>query len=76
MLLQDVILLVLPIIIMGLAYWLIAARLWKGLRHETGGNANNGSRLQTLMAAETAVPLNDICSSGCTGKRQYNRFVK
>ena len=55
---------------MGLAYWLIAARLWRGLRHETGGNSSttsNGSRAQTLMTDESAVPLGDVCGTSCTG---------
>lgn len=62
--------LVLPLLIMGLAYWLIAARLWRGLRHETGGNSSttNGSRLQTLMAAESTAPLSDVCGSSCAGE--------
>lgn len=34
-LLLDAILLIIPLLIMALAYWLIAARLWKGLRHVT-----------------------------------------
>ncbi|KAI9555190.1 hypothetical protein GHT06_017705 [Daphnia sinensis] len=67
-LLLDVILLVLPLLIMGLAYWLIAARLWRGLRHETGGNSstNNCSRLQTMMAADVTAPLANVCGSSCT----------
>lgn len=55
---------------MGLAYWLIAARLWRGLRHETSSsvNTNTGSRLQTMMAAaESSAPLENICGSSCTG---------
>ncbi len=55
---------------MGLAYWLIAARLWRGLRHETSTsiNTNTGSRLQTMMAAaESSAPLENICGSSCTG---------
>jgi hypothetical protein len=58
---------------MGLAYWLIAARLWRGLRHETSGpsNTNTGSRLQTMMAAaESTAPLENICGSQCTGKKK------
>ncbi|XP_046437704.1 cholecystokinin receptor type A-like isoform X2 [Daphnia pulex] len=72
-LLLDVILLVLPLLIMGLAYWLIAARLWRGLRHETSSsvNTNTGSRLQTMMAAaESSVPLENICGSSCTERCQ------
>ncbi|XP_057366643.1 cholecystokinin receptor type A-like isoform X2 [Daphnia carinata] len=71
-LLLDVILLVLPLLIMGLAYWLIAARLWRGLRHETGGNSstNNCSRLQIMMAADVTAPLTNVCGSSCTERYQ------
>lgn len=74
--------LVLPLLIMGLAYWLIAARLWRGLRHETSSsvNTNTGSRLQTMMAAaESSAPLENICGSSCTGNdikdEKYHSFV-
>ena len=58
------ILLVLPLLIMALAYWLIAARLWRGLRNETGGNA--ASRVQAAVEQTTATPLT-TCGATCTG---------
>ena len=53
------ILLFLPLLIMGLAYWLIAARLWKGLQHIT-----NATRLKSLGANVSHSPTQELPPSG------------